>query len=143
MAKIFRNGPARTYAFPQTVEIAGEYSFYSHPSLVSVTFNNGLRRLEKSCFEDTGIRQAVLPESVQCVCSSAFSRCSSLVRADLRKARGLKVLGDNAFNSCEKLRHALLNEGLETICGECFRRSGLEEISIPDSARNIGDKAFE
>ena len=142
MAKIFRSGPARTCAFPQTVEIAAEYSFYSRPSLVFVTFNNGLRRLEKSCFENTGIRQVVLPENVQCVCSRAFSRRSSLVHADLRKTRGLKLLGDNAFDSCEKLRHALLNEGLKTICGECFRRSGLEEISIPDSARNIGDKAF-
>ena len=48
-----------------------------------------------------------------------------MVRADLRAPRGLKELGNSAFDGCDKLEQVLLNDHLEKIGNNCFRNTGL------------------
>ena len=61
---------------------------------------------------------------------------------DLSAAHGLKAVGDRTFSLCKGLRFVLLNDGLETIDNNCFEKSGLEEVTIPNSVESIGKRAF-
>lgn len=49
--------------------------------------------------------------------------CRLLEYADLREARKLKALGEQAFAQCPALKHVLLNDGLEIIGSECFNEA--------------------
>lgn len=71
-----------------------------------------------------------------------FGKCESLEYADLSAAHGLPVIGESAFDSCKGLKRVLLNDGLVTIGKECFKGSGLEEVTIPGSVGRVEDYAF-
>ena len=103
--------------------------------------NEGLQVLEYYCFKRTGIRRLALPASVREIQAYAFEQCS-LAQADLRAAHGLKSLTRGVFSECGELRHAVLNEGLESIGMFCFAENALEQIDVPRSVRHIGDGAF-
>ena len=64
-------------------------------------------------FEESGVRDVVLPDS-------------------------LRLLGDLTFSLCERLVSVDLPASLETIGEECFSFSGLRSIPIPGSVRTIG-----
>lgn len=55
---------------------------------------------------------------------------------------GLREVASDAFLRCTKLQRAELNEGLERLCWECFRESGLEAVVVPASVREIAAFAF-
>lgn len=46
------------------------------------------------------------------------------------------------FYDCESLKHIKLPDRLEKIGPKCFERSGLEEITVPASVKEIGGEAF-
>lgn len=54
----------------------------------------------------------------------------------------LKILGEKAFYGCESLKNILLPEGLKTIGIECFKKSGIGEITLPANVREVGVGAF-
>ena len=51
-------------------------------------------------------------------------------------------LEDETFSGCDSLARVLLNDGLETICEQCFKNCRLEEVAVPSSVRYIGPQAF-
>lgn len=110
----------RSFTFPRTVVVVLDNAFCNLQSLASVRLNEGLRALGNCSFQASRIRGLVLPASVVSIGQGAFSECLDLKRADLRAARGLRVLEDDTFRDCEDLRHVLLNEGLEEIGDNCF-----------------------
>lgn len=56
----------------------------------------------------------------------------------------VRVLGENAFAYCEKLREVVFEPGsrLNTIKCSCFYGCGLEEVVVPKSVREIEGFAF-
>ena len=54
----------------------------------------------------------------------------------------MKMLGIEAFYHCSKLVKITLPEGLEKIDRSCFAQSGLEEIVLPTSVREVAVEAF-
>ena len=46
------------------------------------------------------------------------------------------------FYNCVNLTHINLEEGLESIGESSFRKTAIEEISIPASVKTIGNYAF-
>lgn len=55
---------------------------------------------------------------------------------------GLKNISHGAFAGCESLESIALPDGLERIGVECFERSGLRAIVLPESVREVGAHAF-
>ena len=137
VGEIIREGPSKTFAFPNTVVTVDQDAFKDGHT-ISVRLNEGLKILKYHCFCNSKIRRLVLPSSVESIGGEAFCECERLEHADLSAARGLKVIGCKTFTSCKALKHVLLNDGLETIGEECFNESGLEEVTIPGNVRNIG-----
>ena len=145
VTEIIRGSVSKTHTLPSTVVAVREYAFCDFgrtPTPVSVRFSNNVERLGSHCFAYSGIRQLALPPSVRHVSAFAFYECKRLALADLSAARGLAVLGKDAFCQCGQLRCVRLNEGLETICRRCFAQTGLEEVAVPSSVRRIGRLAF-
>ena len=64
MTEIIHGGLTQTCTFPRTVTIVCEKAFKKNVSTASVGLNEGLKTLEKSCFEHSVIRKLVLPASV-------------------------------------------------------------------------------
>ena len=140
MTRVISGGPGRTYAFPRTVTTACRHSFSSTEGErrpTSVRFNEGLEALEFGCFGASTVKRIIFPSSVKFVDSAIFTSSRSLEYVDLRAARGLKELGIIAFFACSRLRHVLLNDGLETIPIRCFHGCCVEEIDIPSSVKCV------
>lgn len=143
MSTISRGNLAKTYAFPRSAVTVRSKAFNDIEILQSVRFNEGLEKLENSCFTSTGVKRLVLPSSVREIGESAFSECKFMRWVDLRPAKGLKVLEEKVFECCSRLRYVLLGDSVRTISGRCFRRCGLEEITIPRGVQNIQVHVFE
>ena len=56
---------------------------------------------------------------------------------DIRIQEGCQSIEKWVFEGCRGLKKVVLSEGLESIGYECFKGSGLEEITIPKSVKTI------
>lgn len=74
--------------------------------------------LTTKAFADSGIKSITLPDSV-------------------------KIIGNGAFQDCEKLKSVTFGKGVTEIEGFAFSATGLERIEIPASVTKIGTQAFE
>ena len=54
----------------------------------------------------------------------------------------LQTLGTDVFAECKNLQRVELNEGIDNIPSNCFSKSGLVEIRIPESVKTIKYCAF-
>ena len=56
----------------------------------------------------------------------------------------VRCIDARAFYECESLTRVVLTEGsrLERIGNECFRGSGIEEMTLPGTLREIGTGVF-
>lgn len=62
---------------------------------------------------------------------------------DLRNAKGLKIIKNNAFYALDLFYKLYLNDGLEIIENEAFSNSSLiGNITIPNTVKTIGNSAF-
>ena len=57
----------------------------------------------------------------------------------------MEYIGNDAFSTYKALRHIALAEGskLEEIGSDCFSESGLEEVMLPKTLKEIGYGAFD
>lgn len=117
VVEVFHGNPDKTYTFPNTVVAVRSVAFKNRSQekrRASFRFNEDLLTLKDHCFQYLMVTRLVLPPSITSVGEGVFEE-SALEYVDLRAAHGLKTLGRFAFHQCEKLRQALLNEGLEVI----------------------------
>ncbi len=92
-----------------------EYIFYNRP-ITTISWGENVEEIHYRAFYDTDITSLVLPNTV-------------------------KILGDDAFGSCEHLKTVKFNEGITSLSGfrEC---TSLTSISIPSTVEAIGGNAF-
>ena len=89
---------------------------------------------------DNSSREYVVKYGTVHIADEACGRCRSLLGVVLPDT--LKTIGNNAFNYCSGLKRVELPEGVEVIGEGAFRESGLTELVIPASVREIGARAF-
>jgi hypothetical protein len=103
----------------KSVSTIGDYAFYRHSNIVSIT----------------------IPEGVTSIGYSAFSDCSNLVSITIPKS--VTSIGDHAFALCSNLTNITIPEGL-TYIGSClfFACRSIVSVTIPKSVTSIGNMAF-
>ena len=86
------------------------------------------------------IKNVTIPGTVTEIKTNAFAY-SGVQTVKIEK--GLKTIGDSAFNLCRSLKTINIPSGVTTIGKYAFYyNENLEKISIPDTVTKIGDAAF-
>lgn len=146
-----------------TVTAVAQQAFQDCTSLVSLSFEPGVREIGKWAFyRCSGIKTLALPSTLETVMASGFSKCTGIEElilpdgltnienfgfgtlSSLRKltlpAR-MKEIGNSAFSDCSSLKELNINSGINTIKSSAFYKSGLETLEIPSNVETI-DGAF-
>lgn len=97
-------------------------------------------------FDSGKISKVIMPNTITEIQSSAFNRSSV---DSVSFSKGLKSIGDNAFNEASSLTSVVLYEGLEKIgdyafsTGGYYSSPGLHRVILPNSLTDIGERAFQ
>ena len=111
---------------PNTVKEIGDYAFYECNNLLTVTGGSKLEKIGSYVFKYcTKLKDITLPSSIKEVGSSIFDECTSL-----------KTAGPTSGNYNIKLGFT------ETIPDYLLADSEIEEITVPDTIKNLGTGAF-
>ena len=122
---------------PKTVETIGVAAFAYNYSLKEVTFAGGseLNEIPRGAFGYcNALTEITIPQTVESIEPLAFVNCERL--SSVAFPDNLKKIGDGAFEGCTKLESVSLPQTLEKIGNMAFYKTGLTEITIPDSVRD-------
>ncbi len=109
--------------------------------------------IEVRAFEnDTFIERVVLPPSLQIIRKYAFRGCENLRKIEIPGNSELKIIGECAFEKCEKLvgtadspsqKRLVLPNGIQSIARWAFAQcQSLHTVVVPESIQTIGFGAF-
>jgi len=132
---------AHTYLspLPQDIGIPETLSYY-RPKGSSELHTGTVRVLHNQAF--AGFDQLLsvsIPSTIRIYGGAEFARCTSLQSV----AIGCHNVSRSMFNGCTSLRHIDLPSGVVTnISNAAFEGSGLLDVVIPSSVKNIGTGAF-
>ena len=101
-----------------------------------------LKKIGKGSFWKSGIERVVIPKGVEEIEESAFWRCEGLTEVVFGDGSQLKKIGGCAFCGCTRQKNIQFPDGLETIGIGCFRNSGIEDVVLPASVKEVGAGAF-
>ena len=126
----FQGTGVEEFVVPDGVHELCDYCFKWCSSLRHVTFgpSSSLERIGAACFQRSGVKEVSVPDSVRELCDGCL-RNSSLRLVTFGPSSSLERIGVEAFGAMRDL------EGTSTPCG-------LEEITIPDSVRELCDRCF-
>lgn len=108
-----------------------------------VVIPNGTQKIWNHWFWGSGIESVTAPASVVEIGTEAFGSCKCLKAVAFGEGSRLRMIKDNAFWRCAALASINLPVGLKSIGVRCFSESGLEEIALPASVREVGANAFD
>ena len=123
---------------------AGAYAFEGCLNLRSVTFGEGVTRIEQGLFSGcTGLAAVSLPEGLDRVYPFAFDGCSALTSIAIPAS--VSAIDDFAFRGCTALRSVSFAEGsaLQSIEFGAFLCCGLMDVTLPEGLTSIGTMAFQ
>ena len=147
----YENDTITSVTLPDGLESIGEYAFYKCSNIETINFNEGLKTTEKYSFgRCTSLKEIELPDTMIKLGDQVFGHCTSITRVYIPKSVEDVDLGP--FSGCSELRTVEFQEGIERIpgCKEAhfydkkglLGGSGIEEIVIPDTVKEIGANAF-
>ena len=124
---------------PAGLESIGEYAFAECSKLGNVTLPEGLTTLGSNAFASTGIKNVVIPASVEKLDGSTFMYCKALESATINGN-----MCSHMFYGCTALKNVTFNgTGLTEIPVYAFNNcTALEEIEIPEGVVSIGLSEF-
>lgn len=115
--------------------------FQNAANLQKVVLSEGIEQISTCAFENSSLKEIVIPGSVKTIENSAFRKCYNLTEITILS--GVTTIGDYAFSGCKKLRNIIIPDGVTTIGDYAFINCiGLEKITMPDSIETIGEYAF-
>ena len=130
------------FKVPNGIEIIGDYAFYKHHNLKTITFPSTLTTILDNSFEwCTKLRTVTIPDSVTHIGHRAFSSCPMLKTITIPGS--VKELGWYVFASCEALETVTFLHGVTEIPNYGFFGSAkLKTVYIPATVKSINDDAF-
>ena len=132
------------------VESIGTSAFYGHEHLRGISMQSSVKEIADYAFyECTNLSIVrIKGEGLERIGSEAFRGCENL--EDITLPSSVKECGGLIFNECKNLKTAGPTSGnynvklgfTETIPDGLLESSYLEEITIPDTVKNLGVGAF-
>lgn len=119
----------------------GWRTFYDHQTLTSIVITDNILETGMEVFaECKRLYEITFGMNMTEIAGESCKNCTGLLRAFLPD--GLRVIGNGAFDGCSALASIELPQQLETIEAFAFCRTGLTEITIPTSVKEIGYQSF-
>jgi hypothetical protein len=119
----------------------GDFAFVRSGNLESITLPENLMYIGNSAFYRSGIKNLVIPDSVEFIGEDAFCYCYNLESVTLPK--NLEKIEYGTFDTCAQLRSVTLPENLKYIGESAFEYCvELENVVIPDGVKSIDLCAF-
>lgn len=158
----FQECPIQSPDFPSTLEVIHACAFQNCPAITKLSFPTSLRQIGFGAFADCNALEAVdvpnisyegetfkgcsslstvnLSDDLEIIPRSMFSHCCALEQIVLPKA--LKTIERHAFFKCDRLIKVTFPQKLQSIGIAAFDECALKSLSLPQSLREIGDRAF-
>ena len=108
--------------------------------LDDATVPEGINRICAYAFSGQLIKSVRVPQTCSEIGNGAFSKCSVLEEIELPD--GLHTIGAKAFYYCTKLQKIVLPDSLTEIGNVCLYGTGIKEIIVPGTEKNIPLAAF-
>ncbi len=119
-----------------SVQTIKKSMFANLSRLTSVKLPSGLKMIEDSAFESSGITNIIVPETLTTIGKAAFKN-SAIKDITLVKVTSI---GASAFESCKSLTKAVLGNSIDELPDSLFKGcSLLKEFAIPEKVSIIGD----
>ena len=129
-----------------TLNYIGAYGFAGMPNLDSFTLSNeitlGLRGKNEAsnAFNSSGLKSLTVADGITAISIGMCDGCEQLSSVDL--ADSVTTIAMNAFRNTEALKEINL-KNVQTINSYAFQGSGLTALVLPESVKNVENRAFE
>lgn len=131
-----------TLALPATVTKIGEGAFSRCEKLTSATVEAG-HIGAKAFFADAVLTDVKFGSSVTAIGNGAFAGCKSLATLRWSDATQLTLIGSEAFIATQMSDAALAKfQKLSTLGAWAYAGTPVEEVTLPESVKEVGDGAF-
>lgn len=109
--------------------------------ITKVIVEEGITSIANNAFENTKIREVVLPNTIEEIGEAAFSGCEHLREINLPE--GLRRIGRSAFLNCIKLENIVLPRSIKFLSESifCFC-TGLKTVTILSEVNKIPSQMF-
>ena len=134
-------GKDSKFAIPQGVEIIGERAFADRYNLVEVIFPEGLCSIQDEAFiYCTRLRKIDFPVSVTTIGTRCFYGCINL--SEVLSLGTIRIIPQETFMGCNITLLTFPNTLLEIENNAFNSNNNLQNVTLPDSVRAIGDRCF-
>lgn len=165
------NGHIQSVTIPNTIWGVGDYAFYGCASLKTAIFDDAIRVIGESAFENCKELTSVglsknsnisfiaqkafkgcenlsgftFSVNNRTIGDEAFANCYGLTNLDFDSATQLSKFGCDVFMECRSLQKVVLPKNLENVGKGTFKRCiSLEEVIFPDNyTKNIPISIFQ
>ena len=123
------------------LEYLGQYAFFKDEALESIKLGNNIQKIDKFCFTQSGIKEAVLGNDIDTIGEYAFNRCRSL--ENLVIGNNVKLMDEYCFSDCDNLKTVKIGDNVDKIGRHAFEENKcLEILEIGENCREIGEFGF-
>lgn len=135
-------GKKREYIEGVSYVLAEDYAIaissdpeYENPVIQKVYQDMPVQDIDQETFKENPLTQITIPESVELVCSGAFTNCAQLREVTIE---GLPKLNDGCFTGCDALERVIWKRGVGSISMDAFEDCpSLTELHIPPGCKAI------
>ena len=126
---------------PESVTCIGENALAGCFQITEIRFPAHLTAIKSHAFYGCGLREAIIPESVNNIETGAFYYCRDLTEISIPDS--VTKIGSNAFDSCRKLSSVSIPDSVSSIGSSAFRLcESLTNVILPEQITEIADNTF-
>ena len=121
---------------PDTIKSIGENAFGHCSSLKNIVLPEGMEKLDRYVFANTGLESIELPDNISVLPYQCFYNCKSLKSVKLPSK--LIEIGDWSFSGCTSLTNITLPNSIQEIDSEAFYNcDSLESLTITKNVKKL------
>lgn len=129
----------RTVTWNCTCDVIPALCFYMCPNLTNFDFSS-IKKVGQYAFVGSGLQEVCLPKNIEILEDGTFSRCNGLRSVTWNCT--CDVIPNFCFAVCSNLTNFDFS-GIKKIGKYAFKESGLQEVWLSESIKNIEEGAFK